>query len=129
MTTRSRSAESATALLAAGGLRTVFQPIVELEAERVVGYEALVRGPEGSALEFPDALLSAADREGVLPAFDRSCRELALGAAFAAGLGRRDLVFINVEPAGLEVGGILDRLAEWHLDEFAVVVELTERAL
>lgn len=129
MRTRSRLVDSATTLLEDGRLRTVFQPIVELESEQVVGYEALVRGPEGSVLELPEALIASAAREGILPAFDRSCRELALGAAVSAGLGRRDLVFINAEPAGLEAGGILDRLAEWHLGEFSVVVELTERAL
>ncbi|MGD9736120.1 MAG: EAL domain-containing protein [Solirubrobacterales bacterium] len=129
MKTQSRPAESAASLLAAGRLRTVFQPIVEVDGERIVGYEALVRGPQGSALELPGALMASAREEGILPAFDRSCRELALGDAFAAGLGRRDLVFINVEPEGLETGGILDRLAERHLGKFAVVVELTERAL
>jgi EAL domain-containing protein (putative c-di-GMP-specific phosphodiesterase class I) len=31
--------------LAPGGVRSVFQPIVELDTGRVVAYEALARGP------------------------------------------------------------------------------------
>ena len=37
------------AALAPGGVRSVFQPIVELDTGRVVAYEALARGPAGAA--------------------------------------------------------------------------------
>jgi EAL domain-containing protein (putative c-di-GMP-specific phosphodiesterase class I) len=47
------------AALAPGGIRSVFQPIVDLDTGAVVAYEALARGPE-SPLERPDALFAAA---------------------------------------------------------------------
>ena len=53
-------------VLALGGLRALYQPVVELETASVVGYEALARGPEGSELQRPDLLFQAARREGRL---------------------------------------------------------------
>lgn len=41
-------------------LRTVFQPIFRLATAEVLGYEALLRGPVGSAMETPAALFAAA---------------------------------------------------------------------
>jgi hypothetical protein len=38
-------------------LRTVFQPIVNVESGAVVGYEGLISGPAGSILESPEALI------------------------------------------------------------------------
>jgi len=123
-------------LLLGGGLRAVYQPIVELrhagvvgyEAD-VVGYEALARGPAGSALEMPTELFEAARTENLLAELDRACREVALRGALAAGAGSEPLLFINVEPGGLDDGGVLGRMAEGQLAHLSVVVELTERAL
>lgn len=55
----------------------VFQPIVELATERVVAYEALARGPRGSALERPDQLFAAARATGRLHALDWAVRSFA----------------------------------------------------
>ena len=48
-------------------LRPVFQPIVDLRDGAVVGYEALARGPVGTAWENPAALFQAAYRTGRVP--------------------------------------------------------------
>ena len=53
-------------LLSQRDLRIEFQPIVHLLSGAVVGYEALVRGPRGSALASPESLLAAANRTGLL---------------------------------------------------------------
>ena len=45
----------------------VFQPILHLPTGRIVGYEALARGPEGSDLRSPDALFAAPAPTGCLP--------------------------------------------------------------
>ncbi len=50
-------------LIAHGLLRVVFQPIASLADGAIPAHEALIRGPVGSALDFPDALFCAADRE------------------------------------------------------------------
>jgi EAL domain-containing protein (putative c-di-GMP-specific phosphodiesterase class I) len=120
---------SAARLLARGGIRSVYQPIIDLADGRPVGYEALARGPVGSALEMPGSLFAAAEEEGILGSFDRACRGVALAGALDAGLGEDDLLFLNAEPAGLDDDGVLDRIAESGLSRLSVVVELTERDL
>jgi len=49
-------------LLAERAVRTVFQPLVSLDSGQVLGYEALSRGPAGTAPERPDLLFAAARR-------------------------------------------------------------------
>jgi len=62
-----------------------FQPVVDLAARRIYGYEALVRGPNG---ESAYSVLSAID-ENNRYAFDQACRIKAIGTAAAYGLDRR----------------------------------------
>ena len=69
-----------------GTVRSVFQPIVELDTGRVVAYEALARGPQGP-LERPDQLFAAAREAGRLAELDAACRNAALTGALAAGAG------------------------------------------
>jgi EAL domain-containing protein (putative c-di-GMP-specific phosphodiesterase class I) len=120
---------SVVALIGRGELRAMYQPIVELGSDEVVGYEALARGPAGSAFESPAALFAAADREGIVPQLDRACRRQALAGAIQAGLDPSLLIFLNVEPAALDNEGVLNRLEEQAIDPSSIVVELTERAL
>ena len=49
----------------ADAVRSVFQPIVDLDAGTVVAYEALARGPQGP-WERPDVLFAEARRTGDL---------------------------------------------------------------
>ncbi|MCZ8074545.1 MAG: phosphodiesterase [Paucibacter sp.] len=59
-------------------LRTVFQPIVQLDCGLVYGHEALVRGPIGSPLEYPDMLFAAGRREGLNTELEVHCALLAM---------------------------------------------------
>lgn len=89
---------SVRALLAGGGLRVLYQPIVELRSGAVVGVEALARLQEGARMRAPHEflpLLSASDRRemarGVLA---QALADLdALGADAA-----RLAVSVNVDP-------------------------------
>ena len=112
-------------------LTSVYQPIVELDRGRIVAYEALVRGPRGTALATPDALLAAAASAGLTAEFDWACRASALQGALEAGLGSMTKLFINVEPASLRSTPPpeLDRLHQLSAVALSVVVEITERAL
>jgi len=92
----------------------------------VLGYEALSRGPAGTALERPDLLFAAARRGRRLRDLDIACRAAALTAAKAAGLTEPYRLFINAEPEALD-GWRPDPEHE-HLP-LTVVLELTERAL
>ena len=89
------------AVLAAGAVKTLFQPIVELSNGAVVAYEALSRGPEGSPLERPDLLFDAARRDGLVESLDWTCRTTALRTALEGGLSSPLGLFVNVEPDAL----------------------------
>lgn len=113
-------------VLAQRAVRTVFQPLVALDDGQVLGYEALSRGPAGSALERPDLLFAAARRARRLRDLDIACRTAALSAARAAGLREPHRLFINAEPEALNGWRPDDGHASLPL---TVVLELTERAL
>lgn len=110
-------------------IRSVYQPIVDIDTEAVVAYEALARGPEGSPLERPDLLFAVARRAGTVAELDWACRTAALTGALAAGL--RKTLFVNVEPSLLgaplpdHVAQLLARAGQ----ELDIVLELTERAI
>jgi EAL domain-containing protein (putative c-di-GMP-specific phosphodiesterase class I) len=84
-------------------IQTIFQPIVDLATGSVVAFEALTRGPSGTPLEAPMALLEAARAAGRLGEFDWLCRTNAMRLAAESGLPANLSWFINVEPAGLEI--------------------------
>jgi diguanylate cyclase (GGDEF)-like protein len=118
------------AALAPGGIRSVFQPIVDLDTGAVVAYEALARGPEGP-LERPDALFAAARAAGRLAELDGACRTAAFRGAVATGLVAPLSVFVNVEPEVLDTAPLTELLAiaEQAPGRLRIVLEITERAL
>jgi diguanylate cyclase (GGDEF)-like protein/PAS domain S-box-containing protein len=123
--------ETVEAIVQASAIRTVFQPIVELANGAVVGYEALSRGPEGSALERPDLLFEAARRGGLLEPLDWACRTTAMRTALEAGLSSPLSLFVNVEPDALGLAPPAQVAEVWEraTDRDNVFLEITERAL
>src|SRR4051812_18545466 len=93
---------SIAALLADGGARSVYQPIVRLPERRVVAYEALARGPVGSPLESPAALFAAAGTEGLVAELDWACRIAAMSGALEGGIDPATALLVNVEPDVLD---------------------------
>ncbi|WP_448614873.1 diguanylate cyclase domain-containing protein [Modestobacter sp. URMC 112] len=117
-------------VLRSGGVRSHFQPIVEIDTGRVVAYEALARGPEGP-LRTPDALFAAARGAGLLAELDAACRAAAFRGAVEQGLLAPLTVFVNVEPEVLDdapLAALARSVAEVPGD-LRVVLEITERAL
>jgi EAL domain-containing protein (putative c-di-GMP-specific phosphodiesterase class I) len=66
-------------------VQPVFQPLIDLDSRHVLGYEALARGPAGSALETPAALFGAAWRAGRVAELDWACRAGAFTEAVRGG--------------------------------------------
>ncbi len=113
-------------------LSMVFQPVVDLRTDGVVGYEALARGPAGSPWERPSELFAQARREGRLREMDWACRVAAVREVRACSPLNPDWrLFLNTEPEVLGNSCPDDLLADWvgGTDDLSVVVEVTERAL
>ncbi len=107
---------------------SVYQPVTDLVTGAVVAYEALSRGPKGSALERPDQLFAAAHRANAVAALDRVCQIAAVSGAREADLLAPLSLFINVEP-GTSAPDLPAVRAALSGADLPVVVELTERAL
>ncbi|MGY6501548.1 MAG: sensor domain-containing phosphodiesterase [Acidimicrobiales bacterium] len=112
-------------------IRSVYQPLVELDTATVIGFEALARGPEGSTLERPDLLFAEARRTGRLVDLDLACRAAALRGALEGGLSPHLNLFVNMEPdaAHAPPSEELLELVRTASTELRVVVEVTERSL
>lgn len=119
------------AVLAERSVHSLYQPIVDLETEVTVGWEALARGPGGPRLESPELLFSVARRLGRVDELDFLCRVAAVRGALAAGLGRRQELFLNIEPS-VTTADVPQTLSDARQDAWRhlrTTVEITERAL
>ena len=112
-------------------VQPLFQPLIDLESRHVLGYEALARGPMGSALESPAALFGAAWRAGRVAELDWVCRAAAFTAAGRCGLISPLTLFVNAGPVTLGVACPDDLRPAIDLGQgrLRVVVEVTERAV
>ena len=117
--------------LAEGGLRTLFQPIVDLRTREEVGFEALTRGPRRSEFERPDLLFAAARATRRLAELDWACRCQAFRTASHAELRPPTRVFVNAEPQTIGTACPDHLLPDWVSAHrrLRVVVEVTERDL
>lgn len=110
-------------------LTPVFQPIIALEQSRIIGYEALIRGPENSCLHKPDALFDCARQSRLLAALEFACREVSCESFAALGLPGK--LFLNMSPISFtdsqyRDGVTLKILQRVGLSAERIVFELTE---
>ncbi|WP_213009427.1 sensor domain-containing phosphodiesterase [Paractinoplanes toevensis] len=112
------------------GLHCVYQPFVDLDSGAVLAFEALLRGPDGSGLQSPMALLDAARSAGRLAELERASLQASLTDAARLSEGRPVTLFVNLEPSTLtqRLDVVLEALAV-RAAHVQVVVEITERAL
>ena len=111
-------------------IRTLFQPIVRLPERRVVGFEALSRGPSGSYLESAENLFGFTERAGLLGEVELLCLECAL--ANSVHLPADATLFLNLSMVGLEhieseAKGLTGRVEEVGRAPDRCVLEITER--
>lgn len=83
-------------ILAHGDITTLFQPIVSLSERRILGYEALSRGPSNSPLHSPINLLATARQAGRLNELEMACRRSACRRYSQGAL--RGKLFLNASP-------------------------------
>ncbi|HEV7677702.1 MAG TPA: EAL domain-containing protein [Candidatus Dormibacteraeota bacterium] len=111
-------------------LRMVFQPVVEAWTGRVVGYEALCRGPKGDVFESPDAFLDAVHRARMEEAAQVELVGLARRRAQETFPGGDLLLFINL--LAEEHWPAAERMSELYGGDgwpwTQVVLEITEKA-
>lgn len=86
-------------VLVQGGLYPVYQPIISLTDGSIHAHEALIRGPRGTPLHTPDALLRAAAQEGLGFEFEYACLVAAMRTWGQMSVPGR--LFVNVSAAAL----------------------------
>lgn len=102
----------------------VFQPILDLEQERVLGWEALARGPAGE-MENPAFLFDLASRTGMVWQLERLCRDAA--ATQLPSLPPGQHLFLNIDAESMFDPSLSLRASKENFGG-RVVLELTERA-
>ncbi len=115
----------------ARAVTTLFQPLVDISSRRVVGYEALSRGPAGTPWAQPLQLFAAARVVGRDSELDWVCRAAAYRAALAADLDPGTALFVNMEPTAWRsrCPDDLVPIVDQARDRLRVVTEMTERAI
>lgn len=118
-------------LLRESALYPVFQPIVNLADQSVFAHEALIRGPQGSALHTPDALLRAAAVEQLSHEFETACVVASLRRWGQTDVQGR--LFVNLSATALTRlmalrgrDAILDLIVTFGVLPRMLVVEITE---
>jgi len=116
-------------ILAHGDLNSLFQPIISLSERRILGYEALTRGPSNSPLHSPVTLFAVARHAGRLSELEMACRKRACTRFHELKLDGK--LFLNVSPESLldpahQPGRTLQLLQAFGIPPSQVVIELTD---
>jgi EAL domain-containing protein (putative c-di-GMP-specific phosphodiesterase class I)/GGDEF domain-containing protein len=115
-----------------GEITAFYQPYVDLETGAVVGAEALMRWihPQRGLME-PGRFMSLAQQWGLMPALGESVADRVFADIGRLRAGQPDFhVFINLDAAGFEASGLVERLLERArragVPPDAIGVEITE---
>ncbi len=111
-------------------IRTVFQPIEDLQGGGRLGFEALSRGPEGTSQQNPISLFEAAAATDLVFELDRHCRRRALRTASRLPAPYRLLA--NVVPASMydpdfQGSSLIELLEGLGLAPDRIVLEVSEQ--
>jgi EAL domain-containing protein (putative c-di-GMP-specific phosphodiesterase class I) len=102
-------------------LYTLFQPIMDLKNKKVLGYEALLRGPLP-----PEQLFKRARKTNSIVNLDIYAMNLSIQSFNAKGM----TLFLNCHPLSFYTQTLLPIFDQWkytHLQPAQIVVELTEQ--
>ena len=111
-------------------VRTLFQPVIDLRTRETIGFESLIRGPQGTEYESPYMLFDIATDSDLVFELDRLCRRHALTSA--SELKPEHKLFVNLLPTTIrdpEFQGerVLEFLKKYNLSPSRIVLEITER--
>ncbi|RUO67087.1 bifunctional diguanylate cyclase/phosphodiesterase [Idiomarina ramblicola] len=111
-------------------LYPLFQPVIDTSRGIIIGHEALIRGPEGHPLEYPDRLFSLASEMQVLSELELACRSAAMQAFQQHSMHGK--LFLNVNPNVLQDdshphGSTLRLSQQFGIPPEQIVIEISER--
>ncbi len=131
MNTQSEAVSAITSLLFRGFYSIAFQPIVDTGTRKSIGFESLLRGPEGTPLADPGRLYNEV---GYLPedtrlTLDRACIDSAVRNG--KNLPDKTLIFINILGTTMIhmtslLQDFLSLLCELQIDPARIVFEVSE---
>ena len=106
-----------------------FQPIVSLTQKKIMGYEALIRGPIDSILHTPFSLFTTAEKYDLSTKLEFLCREITLKRYVELDI--KEKLFINASPGLLlqsefKKGETLRLLNYYGINPRSIIIELTE---
>ena len=112
-------------------LTPYFQPIISLSNKKILGYEALIRGPIDSALHTPFSLFNAADKYDLSTKLEFLCLKITLKRY--VDLDIKEKLFINASPrvlleSGFNKNKTLNLFDCYGINPQSIVIELTEHA-
>jgi EAL domain-containing protein (putative c-di-GMP-specific phosphodiesterase class I) len=107
-----------------------FQPVVDIQRGGILGYEALSRGPAGTAHHAPISMFEVAAQCDLVFELDRHCRRKALQSAREMPANTK--LFINVLPSSLydpdfQGQNLIGMLEDLGLHPERIVLEISER--
>jgi EAL domain-containing protein (putative c-di-GMP-specific phosphodiesterase class I)/GGDEF domain-containing protein len=116
-------------IMGARQLRAAYQPVRHLTDGAVLGWEALIRGPQGSPFETPNVLFAIARDNDMDVELETLCLETIFGA-LPRGVGTRRL-FVNASSMLLRHPVFLDErnLTSINRSHKDVVIEISEKEM
>jgi len=117
-------------VLTARLVQAVYQPVVDIVQQRIIGYEALSR-PAAGTFDTVEQLFKAAYEAESIWALERLCRQRAMESLPALGVD--ELLFLNIEPDSIydpqfRSDRTVELLQEASLTPDRVVLEMTEHS-
>ncbi|HET9851057.1 MAG TPA: bifunctional diguanylate cyclase/phosphodiesterase [Candidatus Limnocylindrales bacterium] len=127
---RAELSSAISAVIEASTLTPVYQPVIDLNSGRVIGYEGLVRVPKASTFAHTGALFDAAEVAGRVADLDRAALDVVLRSA--RSMDETMSLSVNVSPRTLEspeftATAFLSILRRHGMAPGRVILELTER--
>lgn len=109
---------------------SVFQPIISLKDAKILGYEALSRGPKDSFMKNPEILINFAKQYNKLWELEELFRLKALEAIHNKGLDVK--IFLNIDPKIIGSMKFKDSftneyLKKYNLKSENIIFEVTEK--